>query len=187
MTFSVESKRKKIDTIKKQYPNALVIDFTSKGSIPWIKFSPFYPHGNIPVPFSSGYVSDSVEGIWQGLKVFESADIDLAKFHVKSMKGLKRTVRRFGKVLGHRQGVEGENLLPYQQARFQIYLPSYRWMLEHCVPREITELKRMGQSQQIVLLDYETNGDIENLTKPLSHAALAIKYLQEDWPNENAR
>jgi len=43
---------------------------------PWIKFSPFYPHGGIPVPFAPGYFSETVEGIWQGLKVFEKADGD---------------------------------------------------------------------------------------------------------------
>ena len=31
--------------------------------------SPFYPHGGIPIPFSGSVTSQSVEGIWQGLKV----------------------------------------------------------------------------------------------------------------------
>ena len=64
----VESKRKKIAILYRQHPGALIVDVTSKGPMPWMKFSPFYPHGGIPVPFSPGYVSESVEGIWQGLK-----------------------------------------------------------------------------------------------------------------------
>ena len=34
----------------------------------------------------------------------------------------------------------------------------------------------------VVLLDYETNADIENLAKPLSHAALVARYLEGTWP-----
>ena len=50
-----------------------ILDLTSKAAEPWVRFSPFYPHGDIPVPFSAGRTAQSVEGIWQGLKVFESA------------------------------------------------------------------------------------------------------------------
>lgn len=46
----VESKRKKIETIKRLYPKSQIIDVTSKADNPWVKFSPFYPIGEIPVP-----------------------------------------------------------------------------------------------------------------------------------------
>lgn len=32
---------------------------------------------NIPIPFSPNYTGASVEGIWQGLKVFVDEDIDI--------------------------------------------------------------------------------------------------------------
>lgn len=48
-----------------------MLDVTSKGPEPWQRFSPFYAHGGIPVPFSVGLAGVSIEGIWQGLKVFE--------------------------------------------------------------------------------------------------------------------
>ncbi len=50
----VESRRKKPETILKEYPGALLIDVTSKATDEWVKLSPFYPHGGIPVPFSNG-------------------------------------------------------------------------------------------------------------------------------------
>ena len=56
-----------------------------------VRFSPFFPHGSIPVPFSPGVTGQSVEGIWQGLKVFESEDIDLQKFEITNMKSIKRS------------------------------------------------------------------------------------------------
>ncbi|MDB0601986.1 hypothetical protein PL373_12645 [Tenacibaculum maritimum] len=47
-----------------------------------------------------------VEGVWQGLKVFESSDIDVKKFEIDSMKNIKRTVRKNAKVLGHLKEVQ---------------------------------------------------------------------------------
>ena len=177
----VESRRKKASTLQKAYPNALLLDVTSKGDMPWVKFSPFYPHGNIPVPFSPDVTAQSVEGIWQGLKVFETADIDLAKFEITSMKALKRTVRKYGTVKGHRQGVNGDKLLPYLDARYQIYLPIYRWILDNCLQAEIAQLRNLSQQQTVILLDYEINTDIENLAKPLSHAGLIQRYVDNAW------
>lgn len=185
MSIIIENRRKKESSIRKVYPDALILDFTSKGEMPWVKFSPFYPHGNIPVPFSPNLTAQSVEGIWQGLKVFENADIDLSKFRITSMKGLKRTVRKFGKVEGHRQGVKGTELLSYLDARYQIYLPVYGWVLENCLQEEIRQLRNLSQEKTVILLDYETNTDIENLAKPLSHAGLIKRYIENDWPNRS--
>ena len=86
-----------------------VLDVTSRGAQPWVQFSPFYPHRGIPVPMSAGYTTYSVEGAWQGLKVFETHGVDLSKLRVTGMKDLKRTVRKYGRVLGHRAGVSSPN------------------------------------------------------------------------------
>ena len=37
-------------------------------------------------------------------------------------------------------------------------------------------------SRALVLLDYETNADVEDLSAPLSHAALVARYLEGAWP-----
>jgi hypothetical protein len=105
---------------------AAVLDLTSQGEQPWIQFSPFYPHRGIPVPMSPGYTTVCVEGAWQGLKVFESESVDLTKFRVSDMKGLKRTVRKHGRVLGHRAGLDSQRLLGYIDARRELYLPMYQ-------------------------------------------------------------
>jgi len=178
LSLIIESRRKKPETLLKKYPKALQIDLTSKGENPWVKFSPFYPHGNIPVPFSPNIVGQSVEGIWQGLKVFESTGIDTSKFQVTAMKGLKRTIRKFGVVKGHAKGTDSDQLLSYRDARYQIYLPSYLWVLENCLQAEVAQLKELSTDQTILLLDYETNTDIDNLSKPLSHAGLVKRYCE---------
>jgi len=178
----IESKKKKKSTLAKLYPNAEVVDVTSKGKEPFVRLSPFFPHGNIPVPFSQNTFAFSVEGIWQGLKVFEKADIDTSKFEVQNMKGIKRTVRKFGKPLGHRKGINGTELLDYLKARKQIYLPSYAWLLQNKATNEIDQLIQIALRQDLVLLDFETNADIDNTKKPLSHAALIKKFIDKKYP-----
>ena len=176
----IESKRKKPETILKQYPDAILADVTSSAKDGLVKLSPFYPHGGIPVPFSEGYTATCVEAIWQGLKVFEGCDVDISLFSNDTMKGLKRTVRRFGKPLGHRKGVHGTELLGYIEARKQIYIPTYRWVLENKVPHIIERLRAASDSgKMIVLLDYDTNSDMEDATKPLSHASLIKTYTEQ--------
>lgn len=175
----IESKRKKRETILKKYPEAIIADVTSAAKDGLVKLSPFYPHGGIPVPFSDGYTASCVEAIWQGLKVFENCDVDISLFKNDTMKGLKRTVRRFGKPLGHRKGVHGTELLNYLEARKQIYLPTYKWVLDNKVQHIIERLKSASDSgKTIVLLDYETNSDVENPKKPLSHASLVKAYVE---------
>ena len=179
----IESKRKKPATILKKYPDAILADVTSGAKDGLVKLSPFYPHGGIPVPFSEGYTATCVEAIWQGLKVFENSDVDTSLFQNDTMKGLKRTVRRFGKPLGHRKGVNGTELLGYIEARKQIYIPTYKWVLENKVANIIERLKTASdEGKTIVLLDYDTNADVENAWKPLSHASLIKAYVEGIYP-----
>ena len=182
----IESKRKKAATILKKYPDAILADVTSGAKDGLVKLSPFYPHGGIPVPFSEGYTATCVEAIWQGLKVFEGADVDVEMFQNDTMKKIKRTVRRFGKPLGHRKGVNGKELLGYIEARKQIYIPTYRWVLEHKVAHIIERLRTASnEGKTIVLLDYDTNADVEDGKKPLSHASLIKAYVEGTYPYED--
>lgn len=178
----IESKRKKPATILKQYPDAILADVTSSAKDGLVKLSPFYPHYGIPVPFSEGYTATCVEAIWQGLKVFEGCDVDVEMFKNDTMKNIKRTVRRFGKPLGHRKGVNGIELLGYIEARKQIYIPTYKWVLENKVANIIERLREASKTKTIVLLDYDTNADVENAKKPLSHASLIKAYVEGIYP-----
>ena len=179
----IESKRKAPATILKKYPGAILADVTSSAKDGLVKLSPFYPHGGIPVPFSNGYTATCVEAIWQGLKVFEGADVDVDLFQNATMKNIKRTVRRFGKPLGHRKGVNGSELLSYIDARKQIYIPTYKWLLENKVSDIIERLRAASNSgKTIILLDYDTNADVNDAKKPLSHASLIKAYVEGIYP-----
>lgn len=177
MDIFIENKKRKIDNVKKQYPNAVIVDVTSKATDEYQKFSPFFPIGNIPVPGMENDKALCVEGIWQGLKVFEKYNFDKEYFK-KAEKKIKRTSLKFGKVKGHYY--KGE-LLNYIEARKKIYLPAYRYVLENALSILIKKLKDINLKNDIVLLDYATNDNVLNFKKPLSHAAIIKAELLNNY------
>jgi hypothetical protein len=50
MPFTVASRRASLTTLQRRYGDAPLIDVTSQGQAPWVRFSPFYPHEDIPIP-----------------------------------------------------------------------------------------------------------------------------------------
>jgi len=174
MPLQVANRRR--TTLQRDFPDALILDVTSRGTEPWVRLSPFYPHGGIPVPGHPDRTAQSVEGIWQALKVFATEPEDFSKLDITSMKGIKRTARRFGPQLGHR--LDGR-LLGYEEARRTLYLPTYRWMLDYRTPELIAELRDLSDHRAVVLLDYTANGDVTDLSTPLSHAALIVQRIEE--------
>lgn len=82
-------------------------------------------------------------------------------------------------MLGH--AFDG-GLLGYRDARVRIYLPAYRWVLVHRLAAEVDRLRELARTRTVVLLDYETNADIDDLSRPLSHAALVKAHLDGTWP-----
>ena len=183
----VANKRRKRERLLQEYPGATIVDITSRAEDALVKLSPFYPHGGIPIPFSPSATGASVEGIWQGLKVFESAGIDLEVMQNRTMKGIKRSVRRFGPPLGHQRGLDSTILLDYMTARQEIYLPTYRWVLEHKVLWIVERLRAASRAgKTIILLDYNSSTDVDDPKKPLSHAFLVKAYAEGLYPYEDA-
>ena len=177
----IENRRKNIAGINEKYEGYTILDLTYKSKEEWIKFSPFYPHGNIPVPFSNGLFSETVEGIWQGLKVFENENIDTNAFKITSMKGIKRTTRKHGKIKGHQKGTNSDEILNYCDAKKLIYLPTYKWVLENKLQAELGKIRKLLENNKIVFLDYNINMELYN-DKPLSHANLVKLYLENNYP-----
>ena len=129
MNIFIVNRKTKIENIQKKYPNALILDITSKSPYAGLRIlSPFYPHGGIPVPGLPGITATCVEAIWQGLKVFESCGVDYSLFTNDTMQNIKRTVRKYGKPIGHQYG---DKILNYQDARMYIYIPTYKYVLDN--------------------------------------------------------
>lgn len=182
----IANKKRKIEKIKEEHPNATILDITSNSETRYARIlSPFYPHGNIPIPFTDGLKATCVEAVWQGLKVFEDTDVDFATFRNDTMRDLKRTVRKYGLPKGHRKGAYGKELLGYFEARMLIYLPTYKWVLDNVpeVHHVIERIKERNKIQDIVLLDYNTNIDFRDASKPLSHAGLVKLYIEGKYPD----
>ena len=181
----VVNKKRKLEKVKEEFPNAIILDITSKSNMYAQILSPFYPHMNIPIPFTEGLTATCVEAVWQGLKVFDGADVDFATFRNDTMHDLKRTVRKFGMPKGHRKGADGTELLGYFEARMLIYLPTYKWVLDNVpeVHRVVERIKEQSKIQDIVLLDYNTNIDFRDASKPLSHAGLVKLYIEGKYPD----
>ena len=183
----IENKKCKPLTLKKRHPNALVVDVTSTSPDPSMRvLSPFYPHFNVQIPFTSPeeMTATCVEAVWQGLKVFQSEDIDLGTLRNASMQNIKRTARRFGQPLGHRKGIHGTELLNYYDARMLIYLPTYKWVLDNVsiAHNAVMRIKDLSLTNDIVLLDYNTNIEFRDISKPISHAGLIKMYIEGMYP-----
>ena len=182
----VANKKRKMEKLQEEYPGAIIFDITSSSSYKGGQLlSPFYPHKNIPIPGDSrGMTAYSVEGIWQGLKVFENAGIDMRSFRNDTMKDVKRTVRKFGRPLGHQYGVYSKELLSYLDAKRLIYAPAYKYVLENVpeVKAIIERIRQKAKECDIVLLDYNTNLDNRDASKPLSHAELVKMYIEGRYP-----
>ena len=185
----VANKKRKADSILKEYPGAKIFDITSSAPTPQgRKLSPFYPHGGIPIPGESkGMTATCVEAIWQGLKVFEGCGIDEAMFKNDTMHNIKRTVRKFGRPLGHQFGVFSNTILNYADAKRYIYIPSYKFVLDNVpsVHSLVEQLRERSKTEDIVLLDYNLNPDNRDIAKPLSHAELVKMYIENRYPEKD--
>jgi hypothetical protein len=177
MEIFVESRRRKRENVLKLHPGAEIIDVTSNSDSEFRQLSPFFPIGNIPVPGMEGENALCVEGVWQGLKVFENYNYDKSYFKI-STKNIKRTFRKFGVVKGH--FYKGE-LLSYVDARKKIYLPAYKYVLEVKKKQLVDKLRIIANNKTLVLLDYTTNDSILNPSKPLSHAAVIKAAILQDY------
>ena len=141
-----------------------------KADSEYAKLSPFFPVGGVPLP--PGVVcgrkdSESVEGLWQGLKIIDGKT-DFGKFKIRKMKGLKRSARN-KTVGGHFVG-EDKKPLDYLAARRDIYVPAYLFHLEKV--RDVVETLRAEATQhKVALVDY-TDAEWDDLRKPLSHACV---------------
>ncbi|OWK45816.1 hypothetical protein FRUB_02147 [Fimbriiglobus ruber] len=127
-----------------------------------------WPHGGIPVPGMAGQVSDSVEGIWQGLKVIGG------KTAPRYFAG--RGHKRGGQPRGHQYGTK---LLKIVEAREKIYRVAYEWMLANRVEPELIEhfVGRAFEGDAQYFHDVSNNGRVGNPDEGWAHAAVLVQYL----------
>lgn len=156
-----------------------VLDVSNRSEHPtWQKFSPRYPHGDIPVPGRDGTTAVTVEGIWQGLKTFkEGSGIDTSKFNSKTSGGVARSKRKYGEIAGF---LVADALIDEANARLNVFLPAYKWVLEHKLGVEMQAiLDQLRLGKNILLIDHNVGEDINDVTKRFSHAAIIKSCLMD--------
>lgn len=155
--------------LRNQAPkDAIVYDVSSYAVHPYCTLSPFWPHGGIPIPGMLSAVSDSVEGIWQGLKVIDG--------RIASRYFTGQGHKRGGKPRGHQYG---DKILKIVDARQKIYQVAYEWMLAN---RADPELIRGFINQALAGVpqffhDVSNNGSISDPDEGWAHAAVLVQYL----------
>jgi hypothetical protein len=149
-------------------PGSRVVDVSSYAPEPFCTLSPMWVHGGVPVPGMPGETSDTVEGVWQGLKVIRGA---IATRYFRGP-GAKRG----GKPSGHRLG---RQTLGVVEARRRIYVPTYEWVLENRADPDLVEGLIAAALAGVVqyVHDVGDNGDINDPDQPLAHAAVLVQYV----------
>jgi len=141
------------------------------GTINMSELSPFRIYYGIPVPGQNGVYSDTVEGIWQGLKIVKGKT-DFSYFKGKGRK-------RNAKPKGH---LYGSKIYFVVQARELIYIPSYQFMWENRIDQKLRDLFVTRSSNDLpqYFLDVDTNFDIHNKERPFAHSALVVNLIKQD-------
>ncbi len=153
----------------------VVIDVSSYAAKPFKLFSPFTSSSDfkIPVPGMKGEFSNSVEGIWQGLKLIDG-EIDRSLFISRPHKRARGTY----------QGHLFENkLVDIVEAREKIYEPSYFYYLDHYVPYADLKLPfyiaALESKEPLLLRDVENNLNPNNPYEAVAHSYYLAKYLNK--------
>ncbi len=148
----------------------VAIDVSSFGTQPYSLLSPetFSEDFAIPVPGLEGVVAHSVEGIWQGLKLINGVS-DHTLFDTITHK------RGRGELTGYQYGT---TILDEQEARWRIFIPSYKFYLDHFAPQEAINslLGFQQQGRKVFVYDVASNDDISK-PEPYAHAAALATYL----------
>lgn len=147
---------------------AVMYDVSNSADYPFCTLSPFWPHGGIPVPGMPGKTSDSVEGIWQGLKLIRGR-IPPRYFHGQGHK-------RGGVPRGHQYG---DKLLKIVEARDKVYRVAYEWMPDHRVDPKLVDgfIEQGLAGVPQCFHDVSNNGSISDPDEGWAHAAVLVQYL----------
>ena len=137
--------------------------------LPYRTLSPFYVHGGIPVPGLPGKTSDTVEGIWQGLKVIRG-EIGASV--------VPRAGPKSGVVRSRRATAMARNCWawsrPGTRSTVSPMSGSWRTGSTRALINQFVDQARQGRPQYFY--DMGDNGDINDPEMPLAHASLLAQY-----------
>lgn len=166
-----------------RYADVQVFDLTR--GYPWWGFHYDYDHGGIPIPgMPPGTIASSVGGIWCGLQLRELDPQIRPRFFRNQGRG--RNIRpNDGRIIGYQFG---STVIDWLQARYQILLPAYQFVLEQRLAPLVAELATLHKQGAHVLLLDESEHQIES---EFTHAQVSLAWLttcsiEGCWPTWSA-
>jgi hypothetical protein len=155
--------------------NSFPVDVSLKGYCMSI-FDPLFPHGGIPLPDSKGYTqgltSDTIQGVWEALAVVNN-NIDSSCLHgIPKIRSNPSCNWAYNKTL-----------IPWEEARKCIYIPSFLWVFKNKIPKEIKLAFFNIAKTDVVVYFYDDseNPDPMQRTNDFSHAFLVSQFMNMDF------
>lgn len=147
-----------VKAVRKVFPGALVLDVTLGGAM--MKMDPGYPIGGVEIPgkFRKGL---SVNGVWEGLKVFEKKDGIDERWMVDERKvGKVRGCKSWGKLMGIRVR---EEVIGEEDGK-ELMRELYEGLMKERFGRVLEGIRKEAEKRVVVLLDYKDESD-----RPFNH------------------
>ena len=107
--------------------------------------------------------------------------------YVKGAYSRARDLSDIGDVSWNEWGVGFGSIITMMTKTMLFAEVEYRWVLEHKVANIIERLREASKTKTIVLLDYNTNCDVDDPTTPLSHAYLVKAYAEGLYPYDDIK
>lgn len=161
--------------------NAIIIDIT-KGIFK--KLNPYYRYGDIPVSFTPNLFAMSLASMWQALKVYEKEGVNLSILKESHVNKVCRD-NNLGELKGYNRGAYGHVIYDEMEARKQIYVPTYKWILDYKANDLINFIRTQSEKKEVVILDKYIGSDIFNVNQPISNAYLIKAYAEGLYPYED--
>lgn len=160
--------------------NSFPVDVSLRGYAMSI-FDPNFPHGGIPLPdangHSKGLFSDTVQGVWEALSI-QDGKVDSTCLHgIPKRRSSPTSMWAFG-----------GNQIGWADARQAIYIPTYVWMFNAKIPKEIKiSFYNIAKTDVTVYFyDDSENPDPVQPTNDFSHAFLVQWCMNRDFKKMQA-
>ena len=176
-----------LEILAERNRNRTAFDVLSYAPYPFRMLSPFFYWRELGlnlkliVPEQSMYAY-SVESIWQGSKIIDGkTNFDM--FKSRPYKRPSKHESEFSKVKGFLLG--NEIITDYVEARKKIFVPAYTQMYNKFRYNPLINSANLAihanllNNIEVFLYDVDDNPNIEDISKPYSHAALLVDLITQ--------
>ena len=183
--IAADRRRSRISLIE-EFGEVMFFDVTIEGDNPVLsRLDPRYPHGDLVVPFTDEKLkAASLEAIVSAFRVCEHEGADLTWLQKSGKEAYRRKPKELGALLGYQRGsFTDKPLLSEIEFRKLVYVPLYKWQLEHHCQEALSILRDAHEKSDIVLLAGGCDRDICDVLSSISYPTLIAQYLLGTYPD----